>query len=117
MHFFLLLFLGVYWYIILFLSDYRTYDEFGVGYFFLFDWYREFCRPFLGYLLHIFLGEFLIALELFLVFIPTRDDVNEVPVYVEFHKWPEPMECIRCHAREGFNGPLQLQVIGLEHHI
>jgi hypothetical protein len=51
------------------------------------------------------------------VFVPAHSDVNEVHVYMELCKWPEPMECIQCHAREGFNGPLHLQVIGVEHRI
>jgi hypothetical protein len=51
------------------------------------------------------------------MFISARSDIYEMPICAELHKWPEPMQCIRCHAREGFNGPLQLQIIGVEHHV
>ena len=60
-----------------------TSDEVGVGEFCLFDWYKELCRTFLVYFLHIFLNDFVIGLEIFLVFVLMRSDVNEVPVYTE----------------------------------
>ena len=67
--------------IILFFGDYKTFDEVGVEELCLFDWYKELCRPFLGYFFHVLLCEFVIGLELFLVFIPMCSDVNEVLVY------------------------------------
>jgi hypothetical protein len=48
------------------------------------------------------------------VFVSTCSDLDEVPICVEIHDWHEPMKCVQCHAREGFNGPLQLQIIGVE---
>jgi hypothetical protein len=71
-----------------------TFDEVEVGEFFLVDWYKELCRPFLGYFFHVFLCEFVIGLDLFLVFIPMCSDVNEMPIYVELCKWPEPVQSI-----------------------
>jgi hypothetical protein len=94
--------------IILFFGDYKTFDEVGVEEFCLFNLYKELCRPFLGYFFHFLLCEFIIGLELFLLFIPTCSDVNEMPICAELHKWPELVKGIRCHARERFNGPLQL---------
>jgi len=74
----------------------------------LFDQYKELLRPFLGYFFHVLLCEFVIVLELFLVFFPTCSDVNEMPIYIELCKWPEPVQGIWHHERERFNGPLQL---------
>jgi hypothetical protein len=47
----------------------------------------------------------------------THNDIDEVPVCVELRKWPEPMQCIQRHVRERLNGPLQLQIIGVEHRV
>jgi hypothetical protein len=47
--------------------------------------------------------------------VSVHSDVNEVPVCMELCDWSEPMKCIWHHVREGFNGPLQLQVVGVEH--
>jgi F0F1-type ATP synthase membrane subunit a len=80
LYFFLLLLLATTWSIILFLGDYRTSDEVRVREFCLFEWYKEFSRSFLGYFLHIFLSEFVIGLELLLVFVSTCNDVNLVPI-------------------------------------
>jgi hypothetical protein len=70
--------------------------------------YKELCRPFLGYFFHIILGEILIGLELFLVFVSMCSDINEMPICAELRKGPEPMYGTRGHAREGFNGPIEL---------
>jgi hypothetical protein len=52
------------------LSDYRTSDEVKVEEFCLFNRYKELCRPFLGYFFHVLLCEFVIGLDIFLVFVP-----------------------------------------------
>jgi hypothetical protein len=41
---------------------------------------RNSAGPFLGYLLHVFISQFVIGLQLLLAFIPPRSDVNEVSV-------------------------------------
>ena len=51
------------------------------------------------------------------MFVSAFNDIYEIPVCAELLKWLGPMQCIRRHAREGFNGSLQLQVVGVEHRI
>jgi hypothetical protein len=51
------------------------------------------------------------------VFIPVHNDIYEMSVCAELCEWFESIKCIRRHAREGFNGPLQLQVIGVKYDI
>jgi hypothetical protein len=81
-----------------------TSDEVRVGEFCLFDQYKELCRPFLGYFFYVLLCEFVIGLELFLVFVPSCSDVNEILICTELHKWREPVQGIQRHTRERFNG-------------
>jgi hypothetical protein len=57
--------------IILSLGDQRTSDDVRVGEFYIFDRNNEFGWQFFGYLLHIFIGLFIIILHLLLTFIPT----------------------------------------------
>jgi len=42
------------------------------------------------------------------MFVSAGNDIDEVPVYAKLRKLPEPMQSVRHHVREGFNGPLQL---------
>jgi hypothetical protein len=81
-------------------QDYRISDEVKVKDFCLFDWYKELCRPFLGYFPHIFLGEFVVGLELFLMFVSVCSDVNEMSVYVELRYCLEPIQSIQSHSGE-----------------
>ena len=66
-----------------YLSSYLTSDKVEDGELCLFDWYKEFCRPLLGYFLHIFLNELIINLHLLLVFIPTCSDIYEMSICVK----------------------------------
>jgi hypothetical protein len=99
------------------MSDYKTSNEVRVEEFFVVNWYKELCRPFLGYFFHVLLYEFVIGLELFFVFISTCSDIDEVSVCMKIHEWIEPVQSVCHHAMERFNGPLQLQIIGVEHRV
>jgi hypothetical protein len=51
------------------------------------------------------------------MFVSVFSYIYEMPIYMQLGKWPKPMQCIQHHVREGFNGHLQMQIIGVEHYI
>jgi hypothetical protein len=56
-------------------------------------------------------------LKLLFVLIYARSDINELSIYAELHEGSEPMKGVWCHARDNFNIPLQLEIIGMKDRI
>jgi hypothetical protein len=98
-------------------SNHQTSNEVGVRQFFLVDWYKELCGPFLSDFFQVLLCELVVGLKLFFTSVCVRSDINKMPIYVELHKGPEPVQSVRHHTREILNIPLQLQVVGMEYSV
>jgi hypothetical protein len=60
-----------------------SFDDVGFKELCIFHQYKELCWPFFGDLLHIFVGQLIIGLQILLTLIPTRSDVDKVLIYVE----------------------------------
>jgi hypothetical protein len=56
-------------------------------------------------------------MNLLFILICVHGDISEVSIYVELYEGEESMQSVRCHVREKFDRPFQLEIVCMEDHI